>query len=633
VNRDRRTENDDLLDGPRDDHDLFVLRVDTYDPTSPTDPAVPLALVPVFGMHGTIHDADNVYVSTDAPGGVERVLEEHFDRPVLVMHLQGAGGDVSPVGLEGGTDCPADSVLCHDFLRAETVGWNALDAVVAAYDAAGANMLEHAPMEMVSRSIDRGPDWDHFTVRGGALRYTPWDGYTPADRQVVDGTGAMISPIDEFNAPYGAALCGGASAAFVPTGQLPGTRNWNAYPYGSCNRIEAIQHLLSQVLTIDLGDVAPICDTTRTTVSAIRIGDWYVTTLPGEPLTLSVDHLRALVPSVPTDHHIVVGYAQDNIGYILMPEDWIRGGYEPTITFWGPLDGESLLEASAQLVPLLATPERENAAMGSTHVQVPSPDESVVHRDVSPMAGTIPAALPAYVASRLLPASPPSVQPPATIRRFESAFFTWIGADPLDGTPLVTIEMRQSDGSFTPLARHSGRLVGDGDFLLSWTPDPLNHDGSATPPPRTHYFTVEWQAVPALGQVGFEGTDSRAGLPLGTYRFAVTGPSYTVRSSEFDVVAGALELTRTGGTGTMVTLTAGYHAPNGYRLLDEQVGANRFVPIRGGTVDLVITTASGTTPMTGVAVGADGNVTLDAGAGATAITVTDVYGNTGTLTL
>jgi neutral ceramidase len=635
VNRDRRTENDMLAGGPRDDHDLFVLRVDTYDPAMPTNPAVPLALVPVFGMHGTIHDGDNVYASTDAPGGVERVLEEQFDRPVLVMHLQGAGGDVSPVGLESGTQCPAGSVLCHDFMREETVGWNALDAVIAAYDAAGTTMLDHAPMEMVSRSIDRGPDWTHFTVRHGALSYTPWDGYTPADRMVVDATGALISPIDEFNAPYGAALCGGADAPFVPTAQLPGTRHLTEWPYGSCNRIEAIQHLLSQVLTIDLGAHAPLCDTTRTTVSAIRIGDWYMSTLPGEPLTLSADHLRSLVTTVPADHHIVVGYAQDNIGYILMPEDWILGGYEPTITFWGPLDGESLLEQSAALFPLLATPERENAAMGLTHVQTPSPaEDTIVHRDPSPMAGTIPAALPAYVTSRLLPASPPSVQPPAMIRRFESAFFTWIGADPLDGTPLVTIERRQSDGSFLPLARHSGRIVGDGDFLLSWTPDPLNHDEMLTP--RTHYYTVEWQAVPALGQVGFEGTDTRAGLPLGTYRITATltgVSSYTVHSSEFAVVAGALELTRTGGTGTMVTFTAGYHAPGGYRMLDEQIGANRFVPIRGGTVDVGVTTSSGTTPHTGVAIDTNGTVTIDAGAGAISLTVTDVYGNTGTLTL
>ncbi len=632
VNRDRRTENDMLAGGPRDDHDLFVIRVDTYDPTMPSEPSVPLAVLPVFGMHGTIQGANNVLVSTDAPGGVERVLEEHFDRPVLVMHLQGAGGDVSPAGFDGGTQCATGALLCNDYMRAESVGWNALDAIVTAWTSAGTSMMEHAPMEMVTRSIDRGPDWTRFTIRGGELSYAPWDGFTPADRNVVDATGALISPIDEFNAPEGAALCGGSTAPYLPTAQIPGTRGLTDYPYASCNRIEAIQHLLSSVLSIDLGSHAPICDTTRTTISAIRIGDWYMSVLPGEPLTLSVDRMRALVSStVPADHHIVVGYAHDNNGYILLPEDWIRGGYEPTITFWGPLDGEMLLEQTAQLFPLLTTPAREDAATGLTHVQVPAAVDEGTHRDASPMAGTVPASVPAYLATGLLPAMPTSMQPAASIRRLESVFFSWIGADPLDGTPEVSMEMRQSDGTFAPLTRHSGRVVSDGDFLLSWTPDPLNHDASFSP--RTHYWTVQWQAVPALGQVGFEGTDARARLPLGTYRIVVVGPSYSLHSSEFTVTAGNVEITRTGGTGTNVEVTAGYHAPTGYRMIDPGTGATPLAPIRGGTVDVGITNGTGTTTMHGVAVDMNGHVSFDAGAGATAITITDAYGNTGSLTL
>ncbi|MFO0681670.1 MAG: hypothetical protein U0234_06450 [Sandaracinus sp.] len=632
VQHDRRGENDALAGGPRDDHDLYVMRIDTYDPATPGDPGTPLAVVPVFGMHGTIHDGDNVYVSTEAPGGVERVLEEHFDRPVVVMHLQGAGGDVSPTGTSG-TDCPAGSLLCHDFMREESVGWNALDAIVAAYDAAGADMMEHAPIEMVSRSVERGPDWTNFTVRDGQLSYAAWDGFTPVDRNVYDGSGHLISPIDEFNAPYGAALCGGASSALTPTGQIPGTRGWNDYPYGSCDRIEGVMRLLSVALSLDLGPAAPVCDTTRTTVSAFHVGDWYFSVLPGEPLTLSVDRMRELVTSVPSDHHIVVGYAQDNNGYIMVAEDWLLGGYEPTITFWGPLDGEMILERTADLFPLLMTPERENAAASDTHVVVASPPEDFVVRDPSPMAGTVPATQPAYLATRLLPAQPPGLQPAATVHRFESAFFTWIGADPIDGTPQVTLEYRPPSGTFAPVSRRSGRVVEDGDFLLSWTPDPLNHDPAMPGAPRTHYWTVEWQAVPALGQPGFEAVSSRGGLPLGTYRFVVEGPSYTIASHEFEVVAGSLELARTGGTGTNVTFTAGYHAPGGYRMLDETTGATRLAPLRGGTVDVEITTAGGTTTVNDVAVDGSGTVSLDAGAGALSLRVTDAYGNVGTLTL
>ena len=131
VNRDRRGENDELAGGSFDDHDLFVIRVDA------TDDGRPIAVLPVFGMHGTLNDADNQLASTDAPGAVARALEESFDEPVVVMHLQGAGGDASPVG-SGGTDCGEGP--CYAFARAESVGRYARDAILTAWEDAGAEI-------------------------------------------------------------------------------------------------------------------------------------------------------------------------------------------------------------------------------------------------------------------------------------------------------------------------------------------------------------------------------------------------------------------------------------------------------------------------------------------------------------
>ena len=113
VNRDRRDVNDVLIGRSQDDEHLFVIRVDAMDST-------PMALIPVFGMHGTVQGGGNAIITTDSTGGVERVLREEFDSSVLVMHLQGAGGDVSPGGSRG-TEC-ADRPVCTDFARAETFG-------------------------------------------------------------------------------------------------------------------------------------------------------------------------------------------------------------------------------------------------------------------------------------------------------------------------------------------------------------------------------------------------------------------------------------------------------------------------------------------------------------------------------
>ena len=97
VNHDRRGENDSLPGGNVKDNHFYMIRVDGTDD-------VPIAALPVFGEHGTLNSEDNPLASTDAPGALERVLQEQFDSPVVVMHLQSAGGDNSPSG-HGGIDC------------------------------------------------------------------------------------------------------------------------------------------------------------------------------------------------------------------------------------------------------------------------------------------------------------------------------------------------------------------------------------------------------------------------------------------------------------------------------------------------------------------------------------------------
>lgn len=630
ATRDRRGENDELPGGDIDDRNLFILRVDE------AEGGAPIAVIPVFGVHGTILGADNVLVSTDAPGGVERVFEEHFagdgtGDPVVVIHLQGAGGDTSPGGIETGVrNCPEGSVLCHDYARAETVGYASMPDMLALYDVAGGDMRTTVPMEMVTRSVERGPDQENFVVRDGALRYAPWDGVTPADGRVYDDDGAIISPIDEFNAPYGAALCAaeGFSRALASRAQIPGTRDVESLlttPYPSCNRLDGVTSLFETALAVDFSG-PPLCDTTRALLSAARIGDWYVSTIPGEPMVLGNDHLRDIAP-VDGDHLIIVGYAQDHHGYVMTAEDWLLMGYEPNITFWGPLDGEQIYEDAAELLEAVITTEREDTGTGSDHVVPPTPMDTYTS-DAAPMAGTVPAAVPAYVTNRLLPSLPPSTDLPSTARRLDTLFFTFIGEDPLEGTPEVEIEVDvEGDGTFVPMRRRSGRVVRDADFLVTWTPDPPSGFDSAA---RTHYWTVEWQAVPPLGNPDADEADevtARAGLPLGDYRVAVHGPHYDLTSNVVSISEAPLTV---AVAGTEITVT--YQSSNGYRLLDLVTGANGVVPVRSAAVDVTVTYAGGgDDTLEDVALDENGHAALTGLSGTIAsVEVTDRFGNRGT---
>lgn len=627
VNRDRRGENDTLPGGDSDDRHLFMIRVDGTD-------GEPIAAIPVFGIHGTLLGGDNVLVSTDAPGGVERVFEEHFDSEVVVIHLQGAGGDSSPVGMGGTVTCPEGSVLCHNYARSESVGFEALPPLLALYDEAGTAMLASVPIEMVTRSVPRGPDQRNFIVRDGALEYAPWDGYTPADGRVYDEDGSILSPIDEFNAPYGAALCSteDLARALASRAQIPGTLvpELADTPYPTCNRLEGVTSLFETALQVDFSG-PPLCDTTRAVLSAARIGEWYFSTLPGEPVILAAEHLRDIAPAgIDGDHLIVVGYAQDHHGYVMTAEDWLLMGYEPSITFWGPLDGEQILERAADLLSAVLTTEREATTADSTYVVPPTPMDEY-EPDAAPNAGTIPATLPAYVTNRLLPSLPPSADLPTTAQRLDTLFFTFVGEDPVAGTPEIEIEVDvERDGTFEPLRRRSGRIVRDADFIVTWTPDPPS--GFDAPDGRTHYWTVEWQLVPPTGS-GSSTLDgelaARAGLPLGDYRMVAHGPHYDLTSGVVQVEAAPLTVALSG-----TEITVSYQSLDGFRLLDASGNVNGVVPVRSAAVDVEVTYGGGgTDTLTGVMLDDEGHAALTGLTGTIAsLEVTDRFGNVGTAT-
>ena len=114
----------------------------------------------------TVLGDDNNLADPDAPGAVEWLVEESFDRRVVVVHLQGAAGDVSPAG-SGGINCDGHRT-CYDFARRDG-GAVRGGADPAACGRAGAAMTDRVAMEMVTRAVPLGPDWRTFTVRSGAL--------------------------------------------------------------------------------------------------------------------------------------------------------------------------------------------------------------------------------------------------------------------------------------------------------------------------------------------------------------------------------------------------------------------------------------------------------------------------------
>ena len=623
INRDRRPENDEMPGGARGDDHLVMIRVDTAG-------GAPLAMVPIFGEHPTINDQDNPFATGDATGALEHALQEQFDRPVVVMHLQSAGADTSAIG-HGGVDCNLrpgkESDPCFVWAAEEGHGRAAIAELMEAYESAGAAMQDSLEIEMVTRSIETGPRADTFTIRGGELAYAPFD----PERMMPDGVvwdgDRLASPIDEFNAQVGAGLCESASPMF-PAAAIPGSEG--ILPYGSCLKLDLASEILGPIFDIDFGVDAkhPVCETTRTTISALRVGDYLFGTLPGEVSVLIADLVREKSPAG-ADKTVIIGYSQGHVGYMLRPEDWVLGGYEPSVTFWGPLEAEYIVEKLVELMPLAQTPARENAVDGGTNrVATARTTDDLPIDDPAPMAGTIPAQVPAVTWART--GTPAQAQPAAQIERVSGiATFVWFGDDPQVQTPKVTLEAETAPGSgqFVPVVRRSGRRVEDTEIVLAYTPSPLQRSG-----PQTHVWVAEWQAVPWTGiTTGSDALADRGSLPLGRYRFAVEGKGWMLASNAFTVVAGGVALgtiTRTGGN---IRTPVTYHAPKGWRLLDMNAPSNRPVPVRTQSVTVTLRNGAGvavasevvTTDAMGIATVADNAL-------AVSVQITDRFGNVAT---
>jgi neutral ceramidase len=621
INHDRRGENDMLPGGNVKDNHFYMIRVDGVDD-------VPIAALPVFGEHGTLNSEDNPLASTDAPGALERVMQEQFTSPVVVMHLQSAGGDNSPSG-HGGIDCNVHPGKmgdpCLSWATEEGHGRAGAPILMDAWTAAGANMQSSVEMEMVSRSIEVGPKPETFTIRNGALAYAPFDLSKTPDGVIYDNAGALVSPIDEFNAPVGAALCQDVAAMF-PAAEIAGDEG--ILPYGSCLRLDAAGEILGPIFKTDFGvdETSPVCEETRTTISALRINDYVFGTMPGELTVMLATYMRTKSP-VPADHTVLLGYSQGHMGYMLRPEDWMMGGYEPSITFWGPLAAERVGEQLIDLMGLVMTPEREDGTTGgTTRVAVPTVTDGLDIDDPAPEAGTVPATVPPETWART--GTPASAQPDAQIQRVSGiATFVFYGDDPQVKTPQVTLQYETSPGVYSDVTRKSGRVVEDQEITKAYTPSPLQRMG-----PQHHVWVVEWQAVPWLGSPDGDTLDTRANVRLGNYRFHVVGSAWTLDSNPFAVVAGGLQLT--AARATTINVGVRWYAPKGWRLMDMNLMSNQPIPVRSQSVTVALLDAANAVKSTQiVSTDASGNVSVPDVSGATQVKVTDASGNTLTVAI
>jgi len=363
--------------------------------------------------------------------------------------------------------------------------------------------------------------------------------------------------------------------------------------------VDLITKLLQGFFRLDPSEVVnPVPGMTQTYTGAARLGplpvrrpdgtvveeDVLIGFFPGEPLSMYSEQWRRRAEAeAGYPDAMLVGYSMDHNGYLTIPEDWLMGGYEPDITFQGPLEAEYIME---NLLSYVAGPlstnldEPHNEARG-TFKDYFWRELDTVPPDLTPEAGTLleVETLPEYIwipdDFELDLAARDSVA-----RVQGQVQVGWLGGDPGVDNPRVTLQ-RMEEGVWETVTSRSGRPITEDhhDFALTHTPDPL----FPVEAEQTHIWWVVWQAV---GHI-----HDRTSLPLGTYRLHIEGhrylgqsetwpwdtASYTVDSEPFELVPADITLTHEDDG-----LWASIEGPaSGYRLIDPEGSSRGSNPLQG----------------------------------------------------
>lgn len=314
---------------------------------------------------------------------------------------------------------------------------------------------------------------------------------------------------------------------------------------------------------------------TRVPLSILQVEDVAMVTLPGEPTTGVGQKVSAALAPLGASTTLVLGYAQDHFGYLLEQDDFLRGGYEPTVSPWGWRFGQYLVDETARLVDT-----RAQAQEKPTEASPPAPAPRPVEDSE---------AAPAIVTD-------PVDAPRGTLTRF-----VFTGGEPGLGTPTLALEKEEA-GAFVAVKASPTRAVVNGPDIIRRYEAAPTVEAVPSAARRRHTWTALWESLPATA--------------LGRYRLVATGrasvagvvQAYRLESTPFSLGPSAAITTLAASAlpDGRVVLTARY-SPNparfdrgdpvaNFRVRDFESRPDLGLPARGGamTVDARLGTASPT---------------------------------------
>lgn len=425
------------------DNRLVAIRID--DATGK-----PLAVIVNFGTHGTVHERE--YLTGDAPAGtefgLENALEAAHGRRVPVLFINGHGGSVSP-GCNSGKLSNTQSMW--------RCGKRSIEQILPVIN--DITTSSNIDMSIISQRIP---------ITRENIGYTKDEFY---DANPLMG-GDEYSPY-----LYGAFQCGlNVAAADIPMQD------------GKLGCLLNIEYLFRTPVTIF----------SKTVITAAKIGGLAIYTVPGEPhMDLGVEILRRLETELGWADVMPAGYSQDHQLYISRENDWVYGGYETTMSVWGPKFGNFIID---QIVA------------NARRLVVPGPD--AFQGRVLPQDFIFTDDEKKWVPYTVTPEARAGVfitDAPAKVKRLEQALLTWVGGHPGVGTPMIVLQ-KKTGGTFKDLS-----TLGE-EYSAGKSP----YD-NASLKIITRYLKVEVQTDKFEHHWSLVWGEKR-NFPTGTYRFRIHLP-------------------------------------------------------------------------------------------------------------
>ena len=94
----------------------------------------------------------------------------------------------------------------------------------------------------------------------------------------------------------------------------------------------------------NLKDLLESMSPTNTFVASLRVGDFVAVGIPGEMISQLGLQIKDTLRKAGAPRPVIIGLANEWISYMLSPEEYHKGGYEPGVSFYGETLGPFMVE-------------------------------------------------------------------------------------------------------------------------------------------------------------------------------------------------------------------------------------------------------------------------------------------------